>query len=436
MDGPVDVTDDQLRLVVQAFTARLAKFAEGAVPMKECPPMQVDHTSSAHDTVGRLTGPLSLEEMEIDGEMRLALVGFTTVLGKENVEKVLDGRWTNLSVGCDFDTGEIKELTITPFPAAAHAALFSQPTRLGEGMDAKAKLKKHLMENDKLSEKDADEKLSKMSEDDAKKELSRMAAEDEEKAKLAADEEEKKKLAAEESEKDEAKKLALRKERLTRLSARTVARAADGGVRLARAQVMVRLSKLKADAKITPAEIKKIDVEKLAKLSSEARNAVLASYDSREPVIHIGTVGSVKALDPTAMMSAQSKKKFDKLYAESRGRFTSLGPVDPAAVNATPPAANPAPLSGTGEETSSSGLTHELVSSHLATCMKHLEEGDHEACMRHLKHLSDLWGKHLGEGMPAPGDKVEHEMSSLSRDFDALVKLVTETQELAATLVA
>lgn len=126
MDGAVEVTEDHINLLATNHNSLLSKvkrLATGDVPLKDCPPLQLDHSASAKDTVGRLIGETRAEKVEIDGKETLGLKGRVRILGRENVERVNDGRWTHLSIGADLDEGKINELTITPFPAAAHASM-------------------------------------------------------------------------------------------------------------------------------------------------------------------------------------------------------------------------------------------------------------------------------------------------------------------------
>lgn len=355
MDGPVEVkAEDVLRLAEKhnGLLAGIRRFAGGSVPVKDCPPVQLDHSASAAHTVGRLTGDLSVDDLMIEDQPRKALFGTLTILGKENVEKVLDGRWTHVSIGADLETGKLNELSITPFPAAASAAMLSKKrlaaggcsvealngglfevknpegvpiegspfkTReeadkaaeqyseratgafrasKGEGMD-KEKLKKHLMEKEKLSAEDADKKLASMSDEECK----HLAKE--------ADEHEKK-LAAEKTEEEEKQKKAemtARREKLVTLSKGL--RSKQAGISLAakKASISTRLSALRAEAKITPAEIKKMDLDKLAGESEAVVEATLSAYSNREPVIFTGALGSQKGENVAALAQAYKSEK-------------------------------------------------------------------------------------------------------------------------------
>lgn len=130
MDGEVEIGEDHLKRLASNHNSWLSKFkrmATGEIPAKACPPIQLDHSKSARDTVGRLVGDLKLAPYQADGGTQvLGLYGKLRILGKENVEKVKDGRWTHLSIGADLEEGKLTELTITPFPAAPEAAMLRQ----------------------------------------------------------------------------------------------------------------------------------------------------------------------------------------------------------------------------------------------------------------------------------------------------------------------
>jgi hypothetical protein len=127
MDGVVNVGRDELTTLATNHNGHIesaSRLAEGKESMKDYPPVQLDHSTSAKDTVGRLIGKLELGPYKTkDGREVMAAYGNVKILGEENVVKVMDGRWTHLSVGVDFERGKFSELTITPFPAAPEASL-------------------------------------------------------------------------------------------------------------------------------------------------------------------------------------------------------------------------------------------------------------------------------------------------------------------------
>lgn len=319
MDGEVRITPALLARIAANHNARVMAHG-GELPIGSCPPVQLDHTKSARDTVGRVVGLLAVSEQMIDGEMRAALLGTVRFLGAENVEKASDGRYSTVSIGADLATGELTELSVVPFPAATHATLLSR----GEDTMDKEKLKKHLMKTAKCSAEEAEDKLAKMSDEEQAK-LGAEADEDEKKlaaekdeeekklaaAKLAEEEEEKKKLAAggnlphPEPDGDEGKRLSAAKPKLVQLMGQ-----ANDAIRLAkleakRAEVSVRLSKARASALLTPAEEKVLTGEitvggkkvRLSECSDDAIALAFAVIEAREPVVHVGQIGTVKPVD-------------------------------------------------------------------------------------------------------------------------------------------
>ena len=102
----------------------------------------------------------------------------------------------HLSGGFDLENHSVSELTITPFPAAADAAMLSAATKLSSGEDTVgykeikekadlyAKCKKHLTESKKLSDEDADKHLEAAKDE----ELTAMGADEDGRQKSLADE--------------------------------------------------------------------------------------------------------------------------------------------------------------------------------------------------------------------------------------------------------
>lgn len=330
-DGPVEVTPEAIDRVVAAHNAFVVAKEQqhgGAMPLAECPPLQLDHSRSAHDTVGRVVGQVRRDMHQLDdGRIVPAVFGNVTILGAENCDKVNDGRWGALSLGFDLDSGSIHECTITPFPAARGASIkLTGKTEENGGMD-KAKLKAYLTGSKGMSDDDATAHLFKL-EGDADG-MAALAAEcDEHEAKLSAE-----KTAAEEKEKEEAaaKLAAAAKERevkltaarteLTTLSAGFATVATATRVKMREGRILARLSKLRAAAKVTPAEIKKVDLAKLAASDDAAVEMVLKTYEDREPVVMVGQLGSIKAVN---LADLGKTKRLTQLEAETRANMSLL----------------------------------------------------------------------------------------------------------------
>ncbi len=323
MDGPVSITAAQLQKLAANHNARLDRLSVSMggsdAAMKDLPPVQLDHSTLASNTIGRVVGKLSVAPAMIEGVERLALYGAIRFLGAENVEKARDGRFTHVSIGADLEAGVLQELSVTPFPAAPKASLLtrgSTPMPMPEEM--KKRCRKYLTEEKKLSEEDADKKLAALSDEDAKK-LSEEVDDDDKKKKLAADDEEmKKKLAAEEEEKkkdlarasddddtDDAekkeKKLAAKQAKLTKLMGSISDTVKLARLEAKRGEVAVKLSKFRADGLLTPAEQKNLAGVKLAEASDEALALVWTVLDKLEPKIISGQFGGVKGVDLSAV---------------------------------------------------------------------------------------------------------------------------------------
>lgn len=469
MDGPVEIGDEHIEALAKNHNDVLTKLASLAgkdIPLKHCPPIQLDHSVSARDTVGRLVGPLEVGEYE----GKKALYGNLRVLGRENVEKVKDGRWTHLSIGADLDSGKLTELTITPFPAAPDAAMLSRlaarviysetyqgekfqvvlkdgkffyrvegllngqlqsipdmdedeavwyakkaardmiddvaglssgnksssrlrvtyqgvhkgvpfqvisegggfsckvngeaggrvyRTELEAANAAKAmideakkygtlskgehmyeKLKAFLMGKKKLSAEQADAEMAKMADEEKakmageaeKEELAakckkhlmdkeKLSEADAEKKLAEMDDESKKKMAgeydaecsrmAEEAKKDDQAKMTARREKAVKLAGEIKTKQEKVKLAQRRASITARLSKYRALAKISPAEIKQYSIDELSKKSDEAIETLFESLEKRQPVIHLGAMGSSREVDVSKVAAEQKKKELE-----------------------------------------------------------------------------------------------------------------------------
>ena len=503
LNGEVEIKDediDKLATNHNSLFSKLGRLASGDVPMKHYPPIQLDHSTSAKDTVGRLVGDLEVGTHQLeDGTSVKALYGNVRVLGKENVERVQDGRWTHLSIGADLETHKLSELTITPFPAAADASLLSKHnlaeddddvneedvigyldnngkwteeyndskefpnataakneakrrgghyiqdpggkwlvvktkmSKLSKGdeqmgygevkekMGMYSKCKAHLTEVEKMSEEDAEKKLASLTDEEVKK----MAdGEDERQKKLAADKEQ---LAEEEKKKVEAMKG--QKEGLLKMAKQM--RETQSKVELAAKKhgLQVRLSKLRADTKITPAEIKKIDLDKLAKESEATVNAVFETYEKREPQVLVGLYGSTKALSAAQIESKLKQIRMTRMELESRLNMPSkkadalkqLAALDEAErevnvhIDNVPQGTHPIG----GDEFEAAHAEYKRLT----------DEGKHDEAKEHLKkYMTGLMDKMKGADTVVsdadPGmSSLAEDVKKMQTNFDDFVKL-------------
>lgn len=373
MDGEVQITPAKMKKLVSNHNARLNSLSQryqGEVPIHAYPPIQLDHSTSARDTIGRLVGKVELGDYTLEnGEVVPAVYGNACVLGADNIERVEDGRWSQLSIGADLDSGELVELSVTPFNAAKSATLLSsQITKEPDVMLVnKAELSAWLQKTENLTAADANARLAKMSEDQLKK-LAKKKMEDDDKEddkSNLSDEntegtgDDKKELGDKDNDDDKEKDKKDDKDGddvNVNVEAKGKKKLADGDdddkqTRLARSRVRLarsrladinktfgetitkaklasrkttihnRIAKLKSEAKISPAEVKKIDITELAGKDQQVIDAVLQTYENREPVIQPGVYGTTKADN---VSSIYQKRQQSQLEEETRANMSLL----------------------------------------------------------------------------------------------------------------
>lgn len=413
MDGEVTINPEHIVKMAEVFNAKIEKIkASGREPvMSDFQPAQVDHLPGAFDTVGRLIGPLKVEVK--DGKQ--TLFGVIRFLGKENIERAKDGRFTHLSVGIDsLKSCELDEISITPFPACKNAILLSNK---GACMTEEEK-KKKAEEEAKLAEEEK-------------------AKEEEEAKKLAAEEEEKKKLAegdkahedAESKKKEEEEEAAVKakkkleedeeKDDKKKLGALLVGiKAKQDGMRLAikQSNIKVRLSTLRANAKITPAEMKKLDVVRLAKASDETIAAVLESYENRQPVILTPVYSTVNAVNPAVVAQ---EIRMSELENETRKHLKS---VPQKVADKTNQGARLADIKEPAENTEE---PHTDLWDEIVKCIKAGDENTAKEMYRKMRGAK-LEGESC-ESTEMEMKKLMADMAALDSDYSEVVRLATIT---------
>lgn len=425
MDGEVDVTKEHIEKLVAAHNAIIDRLA-GDENMVHFPPVQVDHSTSGWDTVGRVVGTLEARDDVIDGKTVLAMFGTLRFLGADAVDRVNDGRWTHLSLGADLDGAKLNEMTVTPFPAAPKASLLSKLK--GVPMDEQmAALKKHLMESDKMSEKDADDKLSKMT-DDEKKEMS---------GRLAAPKEEPK---DEPKPKDE--KMAAVKTAFAKLTSGFKTAAKKTTVAVKTVQLTARLNGLRAKGKLTPAEQKGIDLAKLGALDKAAQDFFFDTYEKRGPVVLGGVYGRTSAEDIAKLAGDVKDKSMLKEMSQtmhfSRGVVKRLAEGgDTSEMN--PPTQEKMSDHAGGEVTKDEAPTSMDSVSDLKAHFSHLQRlvsaGQMQEAQEHLsKCMATLSAKEeSGEGNP--GDAGHSNLSALAENVQTLQNQFDELVQLAQPIL-
>jgi hypothetical protein len=91
-------------------------------------------------------------------------------------------------------------------------------------------------------------------------------------------------------------------------------------IALRAANIKSTFARLRAQAKVSPAEIRKLDFAKLAATNDETVKAVLATYEAREPVILAGQVGTIRAIDASKLAE---QARLASLEAETRANMAS-----------------------------------------------------------------------------------------------------------------
>lgn len=436
MDGPVTIAEKHIDRLIAKRNSTLTKLAAvftNGIPVRANPPLQVDHSTSAMVTVGRVVGNFSkgMYNHPERGEVVALFCDRVRVLGRENVEKVKDGRWADISIGADLEDGDFNELSITPFPAAGGASLLSKGKNLSEGEPMHEKLKKHLMDSKKMSEEDAeklsketvefskkklgfdDEKMSKHLADADDKEMSRMSDEhDEDKKRLAAED-----TAKEEKEKEEKAKMAANKEGFTKLALGIRKGNSEVKLEIKKSTIAARLSAFRLAAKVTPAEIKKLDLVKMAGLSEGEIDAAMATFEARQPVLEFGSmVGTSKAEKIEAVtktyrmarLELETRMNMPSKRAEVAAKMKALDEEHKAKLAA----AETAP-----EEPPSKGMLTKVT--HEELCAMVDDKSKHEELKQHLKHMMDHHGLEIPEQssahMTALAKKVEEQQTHLEQ---------------------
>jgi hypothetical protein len=472
MDGPVEITEDHIDQLILNHNLRLEKLTQLASDPahieKSMPPLQLDHSTSARDTVGRVVGKLSKGQYtRPDGETVPCLeCDKVIVLGSDNAEKVADGRWSNVSIGADLDKGVLSELSITPFPAAENAALLAakKNSELSQGDAMHEKLKKHLMKEHGMEEGSAEEMchamhkhlveklgmdhtkaaehLSSMNEYETKALMKHLAestqvpsaeklsAEEEEKKKLAEKEEEEKKKLADDVKEDEKKNLAddvkEKEEKLSAARAKiiTLSKGLKTGLKETKLKtreqsIIARVARLRSMAKITPAEQKKINLAELSTKPEAELDAFFKGYEIRENVIDARVIGTTRALSLAALKKETKEVRMSRLEAE--GRKDMGMPMDEEQKKAL---ADADPHKEMAQETQ---VPHDEMLKHLGDMLASYDQRD--AVMAHVQKMMEM--KHMSDMAPEQAESTEKQMSALAENVN---RLQTQFQDLISLI--
>lgn len=284
-DGPIAFDEARIKNIVESHNKMIKSLEDQyggreKMPIGAYPPILDQHESDSTDkVVGRLNCYLAFEKRDVPkvGKNVACAVSTIRFIGQKTVEKVSDGRVYHLSVGIidvegseNYDT--LGETSIVIEPAAPGAMLLSKG---------------------KVKQKSKEDSMSK------------------------------------------AKLLKAHKARMTKLSAisgdiTTLAgdlKTSQDTVKLAKRQSEVthRLSKLMAGGKLTPAEHKKLDIKKLAKMSEETFSSVVEVFEAREPQIQAGQRGTVSATEASKLKADSESREAKRLKRETQKDMKRLG---------------------------------------------------------------------------------------------------------------
>ena len=372
-DGEIAFDEARIKRIVENQNKLLNGLAEqyggfDKVPPGAFPPLLDQHENDSNNRiVGRMMALLKFEKRDVPkvGKNVACAVTEITFLGAENVQRVNDGRIFHLSIGIDETTDTLGETSTVIEPAAPGAMLLNR-----KAASPVVRLKK---------------------EQNMGKNLARIQAHANRMAKLTAI-----------------------KEGLGTLSAGV--KGASETVKLTKktGEVSHRLTGLMRAGKLTPAEFKKIDVKRLAKLDSESLNTVLDTYEVREPQVAAGQKGTTDAVPFTELAAGMKKKNLKRLKAEIANDFKKLsgGKLNLASLedededhgkdhemaggnkeHEINPGKDPHDVPGEGGD-----MKMGEFKEHMAHCAKCLAEGDVDGAKEHHEKAMKHMAEHFGEG--------------------------------------
>lgn len=267
-EGPIVFNKSRILKIVEKQNKRI-KELEAQYGGREKTPIGAykslldQHGDDSNDRVrGKLNHYLWFEYRDVPkvGKNVACAMTLVTIIGQENIQRVLDGRIYHLSIAIDDETDTLGETSTVIEPAAAGAMLLSKSKK----GDTKMPLK-HLAEAS---------------------------------AKRLAN-------------------LALMKTGISELSAKLVTTKETVALTKRHGEITHRLSGLVAAKKLTPAEYKKLDIKRLAKLDDESLKTSLAMFDIREDVIEAGQRGSTESVTFAELGENLEKKQLKRLTSEA-----------------------------------------------------------------------------------------------------------------------
>jgi len=398
-DGEISFDEARIKDIVKEQNAKTQALADqygglDKMPSGACIPILDQHTDqSSHSVGGRLTGLLRHETRDVPGigPNCACVIGEITFLGQDVVERVSDGRIYHLSIGIDESTNTLTEVSTVIEPAAPGAMVLKKPKTLkGE---AKMPVKKL-----KAAHANRVAKLKAMS-----GEITQLSA-----------------------------KLTGTKENVTLMKAESA--------------IITRLSAAMKSGKLTPAEFKKMDIKKLAKLSEESRNTVLETVEAMEPKVLIGQRGTGDALEFSKVGQELEKSQHKRLKAEAKADLKRMGAKVEMSEDESKDSKEMKKLAvvNPGQDHGAvPGQEYEKeLAGHVSHMSKCLEEGDIAKCKEAwgamAKHLSLISGKQMkaGSDVEMAGGMDEKEISSMEGRVDELTTQMARLAGMVSELMS
>lgn len=241
----------------------------------------------------------------------------------------------------------------------------------------------------------------------------------------------------EEDKKEKEQKLSAAKTKLTKLSGDFRASAKLMQLTAKRGKILTRLSKLQAEAKITPAEVKKINLVELSAKSDEAVDAVLKAYADREPVLLMGQVGTRKG-ENIAKLAGQ--QKMTELEARTRSNMSFLSQAErnnreSRLASGLPASDTPIPVEHVLDPAATAETAN--LDAEYDSIVAMLDAGDIQGAKDALKALlSKIAAGATAEFTDSQNAETERQLSTLQQGMAKMQTQFNEVMELAGSLAA
>lgn len=406
-DGEISFDDARIKRIVNNHNAKINTLAEGyggveKMPAGAFPPILDQHENDSNNRiVGRLASLLRFEKRDIPGVGKNVACACAdiTFLGEDTVKRVKDGRIYHLSIGIDEASDTLGETSTVITPAAPGAMLL----------------------------KKGDSNMSK------------------------------KNLAARQAR---MVKLAEMQKSLTTLTTKITE--ANKSMKLAKkeSEVTHRLTGLMRSGKLTPAEMKKMDVKNLASLDEKSLNTVLSTIEAMEPKIMAGQRGSTDSMDVSTIAKNLTKANLKKLKSETMNDMRKLSGKKlfdkeeeiedkehkMAAEEIQAPKKDEHAVSGQEGDEVQLKKMYEDQSAHHETMKAHLEAGNIEEAKKHheIMHACHMeMGKHLcgnmkhmeigdvkSEDYKKSQDNLQAQVDELNTQMARIAGMVNELMEV------